>query len=251
MPRYRLTVEYDGGPYCGFQAQAGQPTVQAEVERAVTAFCGEDVRIRGAGRTDTGVHAAGQVIHVDLAKDWPAAVVMNALNAHLGAAPISVLSAELAAPDFHARFSATRRRYLYRILHRPGRPALDVGHVWHVKAPLDVAAMGAAVRRLEGRHDFTTFRDAACQAASPVKTLDQAWVGREGEEVRLTFAARSFLHRQVRSMAGSLVQVGLGRWTVQDLADALEVRDRAACGPVAPAAGLVLVSVDYAPNAEK
>jgi len=251
MPRYRLTVEYDGGPYCGFQAQASQPTVQAEVERAVTAFCGEDVRIHGAGRTDTGVHAAGQVIHVDLSKDWPAAVVMNALNAHLAAAPISVLAAELAAPDFHARFSAAGRRYLYRILNRPGRPALDAGQVWHVKAPLDVAAMDAAARCLEGRHDFTTFRDAACQAASPVKTLDEARVVREGDEVHLRFAARSFLHRQVRSMAGSLVQVGLGRWTAQELADALEARDRATCGPVAPAAGLFLVSVDYPPNAAK
>jgi tRNA pseudouridine38-40 synthase len=251
MPRYRLTVEYDGGPFCGFQAQAGQPTVQAEIERAVTAFCGEAVRIHAAGRTDTGVHATGQVIHVDLEKAWPAAVVMNALNAHLADAPIAVLAAVVADEDFHARFSAQGRRYLYRILNRPGRPALDVGRVWHVRAPLDVAAMDAAARLLEGRHDFTTFRDAACQAASPVKTLDEARVTRVDEEVRLAFAARSFLHRQVRSMAGSLVQVGLGRWTTQDFGAALEARDRAACGPVAPAAGLVLVSVDYPEKAAK
>ena len=251
MPRYRLTVEYDGGPYCGFQAQASQPTVQAEIERAVTAFCGEAVRIHAAGRTDTGVHATGQVIHVDLEKAWPAAVVMNALNAHLAEAPIAVLAAEVADEDFHARFSAQGRRYLYRILNRPGRPALDVGRVWHLRAPLDVEAMDAAARLLEGRHDFTTFRDAACQAASPVKTLDEARVTRAGEEVRLAFAARSFLHRQVRSMTGSLVQVGLGRWTIAELGAALEARDRAACGPVAPAAGLVLVSVDYPEKAAK
>jgi tRNA pseudouridine38-40 synthase len=251
MPRYRLTVEYDGGPYCGFQAQADQPTVQAEIERAIAAFCGQALRIHAAGRTDTGVHAAGQVIHFDLEKAWPASVVMNALNAHLAAAPISVLAAETASEDFHARFSAEGRRYLYRILNRPGRPALEAGRVWHVKAPLDVEAMDAAARLLEGRHDFTTFRDAACQAASPVKTLDEARVARAGEEVRLGFAARSFLHRQVRSMTGSLVQVGLGRWTTQDLAAALEARDRAACGPVAPAAGLCLMSVDYQSNVTK
>jgi len=251
MPRYRLTVEYDGGPYCGFQAQAGQPTVQAEIERAVTAFSGEEVRIHAAGRTDTGVHATGQVIHFDLEKAWPPGVVMNALNAHLAEAPIAVLAAEVADEAFHARFSAEGRRYIYRILNRPGRPALDVGRVWHVRAPLDVEAMEAAARLLEGRHDFTTFRDAACQAASPVKTLDEARVTRADEEVRLAFAARSFLHRQVRSMVGSLVQVGLGRWTLEELGAALEARNRAACGPVAPAAGLVLVSVDYPEKAAK
>jgi tRNA pseudouridine38-40 synthase len=251
MSRYRLTLEYDGGPYCGFQAQANAPSVQAEVERAVAAFCGENVRIHAAGRTDTGVHATGQVIHLDLAKAWPAAVVMNAVNAHLAQAPISVLDCESASEEFHARFSALGRHYLYRVLNRPGRPALEAGRVWHVKAPLDAAAMDAAAQVLVGRHDFTTFRDAACQAASPVKTLDEARVWREGEEVRLAFGARSFLHRQVRSMTGSLVQVGLGRWTGEDLAHALEARDRAACGPVAPAAGLVLMSVDYPPKAAK
>jgi tRNA pseudouridine38-40 synthase len=251
MPRYRLTIEYDGGPFVGFQVQAGGATVQAELERAITAFCGEEIRVHAAGRTDTGVHATGQVIHFDLAKDWPAAVVMNALNAHLAEAPIAVLETDLAAKGFHARFSALGRRYLYRILNRPGRPALDAGRVWHVKAPLDVTAMAAAAQALVGRHDFTTFRDAACQAASPVKTLDEARVRREGEEVWLSFAARSFLHRQVRSMAGSLVQVGLGRWSREDLAAALAARHRARCGPVAPAAGLVLVGVDYPEKAAK
>jgi tRNA pseudouridine38-40 synthase len=251
MPRYRLTLEYDGGPYCGFQAQADLPTIQAEVERAITAFCGESQRIHAAGRTDTGVHAAGQVIHVDLAKAWRPAVVMNAVNAHLSQAPVAVLDCARVSEDFHARFSALGRRYLYRVLNRPGRPALKAGQVWHVKAPLDAQAMNVAAQALVGRHDFTTFRDAACQAASPVKTLDEARVWREDEEVRLAFHARSFLHRQVRSMTGSLIQVGLGRWTAEDLATALKACDRAACGPVAPAAGLILAGVDYPPNAAK
>ena len=245
MPRYRLTVEYDGGPYKGFQAQAALPTVQGEIERAITAFCGETVRIHAAGRTDTGVHAAGQVIHVDLRKDWPAKVVMSAINAHLFPAPVAVLSAELAAGDFHARFSATGRRYLYRILNRPGPPALERGRVWHVKTPLDAEAMHAAAQVLVGLHDFTTFRDAACQSNSPVKTLDVARVTRQGEEIRVVFAARSFLHRQVRSMVGSLAEVGRGAWTAGDLAAALAACDRAACGPVAPSQGLCLAAVDY------
>jgi tRNA pseudouridine38-40 synthase len=245
VPRYRLTVEYDGGPFQGFQAQEQAPTIQGRLERAVTAFCGETVRIHAAGRTDTGVHATGQVIHVDLAKAWPAEVVMNALNAHLAPDPIAVLAADVAGPDFHARFSARGRRYLYRVLNRAAPAVLERDRVWRVKGPLDVEAMGEAARTLIGRHDFTTFRDTACQAASPVKTLDQAAVSREGEEVRLAFAARSFLHRQVRSMVGSLVQVGLGRWSVEDFAAALAAADRAACGPVAPALGLCLVAVDY------
>jgi tRNA pseudouridine38-40 synthase len=245
MPRYRLFLEYDGGPYCGFQAQAGQPSVQAAVEQALLAFSGEAVRVSAAGRTDAGVHATGQVIHVDLAKDWPAAVVMNAANAHLAGAPIAVLAAEIADEDFHARFSAKGRRYLYRILNRPAPAALEAGRVWHIRAPLDVDTMDTAARLLEGRHDFTTFRDAACQAKSPIKTLDEARVTRAGDEVRLGFAARSFLHRQVRSMTGSLVQVGLGRWSVETLRAALEAKDRGACGPVAPAMGLCLVAVDY------
>jgi tRNA pseudouridine38-40 synthase len=245
MPRYRLTIEYDGSGYCGFQAQAALPTVQGELERAIAAFCGETVRIAAAGRTDTGVHAAGQVAHVDLTREWPERVVRNAINAHLGEAAISILSVQVARPDFHARFSAAGRRYLYRILNRSGRPALDRGRVWHVKTPLEAEAMGQAARALIGQHDFTTFRDAACQALSPVKTLDAARVWREGEEIRLEFFARSFLHRQVRSMTGSLVEVGLGRWSIADFAAALAARDRRACGPVAPASGLCLMAVDY------
>jgi tRNA pseudouridine38-40 synthase len=245
MPRYRLTVEYDGEPYRGFQAQASLPSVQGSLERAITAFCGERAVIHAAGRTDTGVHATGQVVHFDLERDWPAPTVMNALNAHLAEEPISVLDASEAPPNFHARFSATGRAYLYRILNRRAPPALDRGRVWHVKKDLDAEAMHAAAQQLVGRHDFTTFRDMACQARSPVKTLDEAAVWREGEEVRLRFASRSFLHRQVRSMAGTLAEVGVGRWSAADLKAALEAGDRQACGPVAPAAGLCLIAVQY------
>jgi tRNA pseudouridine38-40 synthase len=207
--------------------------------------------VHAAGRTDTGVHAAGQVIHFDLERDWRPTVVMNALNAHLSNAPIAVVTAEIAEADFHARFSAGARHYLYRILERRAPPALDAGRVWHVKGALDAAAMDGAAALLLGRHDFTTFRDAACQAASPVKTLDAARVWREGEEVRLAFSARSFLHRQVRSMTGSLAQVGLGRWSTADFGEALVACDRARCGPVAPAAGLTLLRVDYPAKAGK
>ena len=246
MPRYRLTLEYDGGPYKGFQAQGDLPTVQGAVERAVLAFSGETLRLQAAGRTDTGVHATGQVVHVDLSKDWPALTVRNALNAHLVDEAVVVLEAEVAPEGWHARFSATERRYLYRILNRPAPPALDRGRVWHVRTPLDAAAMHAAAQALVGHHDFTTFRDLACQAKSPVKTLDLAEVSRRGEEVWLRFASRSFLHRQVRSMTGTLAEVGVGRWTAQDVKAALEARDRRACGPVAPASGLSLTGVAYA-----
>ena len=245
MPRYRLLLEYDGGPYNGFQAQAGQPTVQGSLERAVAAFCGETVRVHAAGRTDTGVHATGQMAHVDLAKDWPAETERNALNAHLRGEPIVVLAADVAPEGWHARFSATERRYRYRILNRVSPPGLERGHVWHVKAELDADAMHAAAQVLTGVHDFTTFRDVNCQAKSPVKTLDVARVSREGDEVVLVFEARSFLHRQVRSMTGSIAEVGIGRWTADDLAAALDARDRKACGQVAPADGLYLTGVSY------
>lgn len=245
MPRYRLTLEYDGGPYRGFQAQADLPSVQGAVEAAVLGFSGEAVRIHAAGRTDTGVHATGQVIHLDLARDWKPEVVMNALNAHLVPQPIAVLDAQVVADDWHARFSAKGRRYQYRILNRPAPPALDRGKVWHVKKPLDAQAMHGAAQALVGHHDFTTFRDMQCQAKSPLKTLDTAAVRREGDMVLLEFASRSFLHRQVRSMAGSIVEVGVGRWTAADLTAALEARDRRACGPVAPADGLYFTGVRY------
>ena len=251
MPRYRLTVEYDGRPYRGYQAQAKLPSVQASIERAIKGFCGEDLRLQAAGRTDTGVHATGQVLHVDLAKDWKPDVVRDALNAHLVPEPIVILSAEVAEDGWHARFSATERRYLYRILNRRAPPGLDQGKVWHVRKPLDADAMHAAAQALVGHHDFTTFRDLQCQAKSPMKTLDLAVVRRVGEEVRLEFASRSFLHRQVRSMTGSLAEVGVGRWSAGDLKAALEAKDRKACGPVAPADGLYLTGVSYAAKAEK
>jgi len=245
MPRYRLLVEYDGRPYHGFQAQAALPSVQGALERAVKGFCGEDARVNAAGRTDTGVHATGQVVHIDLAKDWPAETVRNALNAHLVPEPIAILEASVAPEGWHARFSARERRYRYRILNRMSPPALDQGRVWHVKKPLDAEAMHAAAQVLVGHHDFTTFRDLACQAKSAMKTLDVAAVRREGEEVILEFASRSFLHRQVRSMTGTLAEVGVGRWTKADVEAALAARDRRACGPVAPAEGLYLTHVSY------
>ncbi|MBL8555264.1 MAG: tRNA pseudouridine(38-40) synthase TruA, partial [Phenylobacterium sp.] len=185
MPRYRLLIEYDGRPFHGFQAQADLPSVQGSLERAVKAFCGEEIRVGAAGRTDTGVHATGQVVHVDLAKAWPAETVRNALNFHLLPDPVAVISAEVAEEGWHSRFSATERRYRYRILNRMAPPALDQGRVWHVKKPLDAAAMHAAAQVLVGHHDFTTFRDLACQAKSPMKTLDVAAVRREGGEVIL------------------------------------------------------------------
>jgi tRNA pseudouridine38-40 synthase len=245
MPRYRLTLEYDGSAFNGFQAQTDQPTVQGSVEAAITAFCGETVRLAAAGRTDTGVHATGQVISLDLEKAWPAQTVMNALNAHLVGEAISVLDCEGVEDDWHARFSATGRRYLYRILNRPGPPALDAGRVWHMRKSMDADAMHAAAQTLVGLHDFTTFRDVNCQSKSPEKTLEVASVRRVGEEVHLVFEARSFLHRQVRSMTGTLAEVGLGRWTIDDVATALAARDRAACGPVAPSTGLYLTGVRY------
>jgi tRNA pseudouridine38-40 synthase len=245
MPRYRLLIEYDGRPFHGFQAQGELPSVQGALERAVRRFCGEAVRVGAAGRTDAGVHATGQVVHVDLEKDWPAETVRNALNFHLAPDPVAVLTAEVAEPGWHSRFSATERRYRYRILNRMAPPALDQGRVWHLKKPLDAVAMHEAAQVLVGHHDFTTFRDLACQAKSPMKTLDLAAVRREGETVILEFASRSFLHRQVRSMTGTLAEVGVGRWSPQDVQAALEARDRRACGPVAPAGGLYLTFVGY------
>ena len=245
MPRYRLTIEYDGRPYNGFQAQAVLPSVQGAIETAIKAFCGQEIRIAAAGRTDTGVHATAQVVHVDLERDWPAQTVMNALNAHLAAEAVSVLDAVVVSGDWHARFSAKERRYLYRILNRRAPPALEAGKVWHVKKPIDAEAMHEAAQALVGLHDFTTFRDMACQAKSPLKTLDVARVSRVGDEVHLVFEARSFLHRQVRSMTGTLAEVGVGRWTSDDVRAALEAKDRTACGPVAPADGLYLTGVGY------
>jgi tRNA pseudouridine38-40 synthase len=250
VPRYRLRLEYDGGPYKGFQLQDGVASVQASLERAIVGFSQAQARVHVAGRTDTGVHATGQVAHFDLDRAFPAAVVRDAMNAHLVPEPITVLDAAEVDEHFHARFSAIGRRYLYRVLDRKPPPALERARVWWVKTPLDVEAMAQAARALVGTHDFTTFRDMQCQAKSPVKTLDAAEVARVGAEVHLSFAARSFLHRQVRSMTGSLMEVGAGRWRVDDLATALAARSRAACGQVAPAHGLYLTAVDYPAGAE-
>lgn len=245
MHRYKLHLEYDGTPFVGWQMQENRPSVQSCLIEAVKAFSGEDVIPRGAGRTDAGVHALGQVSHFDLAKDWEPDKVRDALNAQLRPDPISVLNCERAAEDFDARFSAKARHYLYRIVDRRAPLALERNRAWGVFRPLDAEAMHEAARTLIGNHDFTTFRSTECQADSPEKTLDKLEVSRHGEIIRVEASARSFLHNQVRSMVGSLKLVGEGRWTARDLAAALAARDRARCGPVAPAHGLYLVRVDY------
>jgi tRNA pseudouridine38-40 synthase len=245
MPRYKLTIEYDGSPFVGWQVQDNGPSVQGVLTEAIAAFTGERVVVAGAGRTDAGVHARGQVAHVDLAKDWDGDTVRDAVNFHLRPRPIAVLTAEQVAENFDARFSATKRHYLYRIVNRRADLALDQTRAWRVPRPLDGDAMHAAAQKLVGRHDFTTFRAAECQAKSPVKTLDQLDVKRDGDEVRITAAARSFLHHQVRSMVGSLVHVGEGKWSAEELADALAARDRTRCGQVAPPQGLYLARVEY------
>ena len=245
MPRYKLTLEYDGGPYMGWQWQDHGPSVQGAVEAAARKLDPDASEVYGSGRTDSGVHALGQVAHLDLAKDLRADTVRDAINYHLGDHPISVLDAAVTADDWHARFDATERRYLYRVLDRRARLALDRGRVWRVPVRLDVDAMAEAAEALVGRHDFTTFRDTQCQAKSPVKTLDRVDVSRVGDEVHVRLKARSFLHKQVRGMVGSLVEVGRGAWAVDAVGEALAATDRTACGPVAPPDGLYLVSVSY------
>lgn len=247
MPRYRLDIEYDGSPYAGWQRQNGQHSVQAALEQAVVAFCAEEVSLRGAGRTDAGVHALGQVAHLDLARKWPADTVRDAVNAHLTSAgeTVSVLAATLVGDDFDARFSALRRHYLYRIVNRRAPLALARRQAWWVPKPLDAEAMHEAAQALVGQHDFTTFRSVQCQAKSPVKTLDRLDVTRVGEAIEFRATARSFLHNQVRSMVGTLKRAGEGAWSAADVKAALEACDRSACGPVAPPDGLYLVKVDY------
>ena len=247
MARYKLIVEYDGTPYVGWQRQANGRAVQQAIEEAVQAFCGEESRIQGAGRTDAGVHATGQVASVTLARDWRTDRVRDALNAHLTLMEerISILGVERSDDSFDARFSATGRRYLYRIADRRPPLAIDRERAWHCRRPLDCEAMHEAAQQLLGHHDFTTFRSADCQAESPVKTLRRLDVNRVGAEIHVVASAKSFLHNQVRSMVGSLKRVGQGAWGAEDLVAALEARDRSRCAALAPAHGLYLTHVEY------
>ena len=245
MPRYKLILEYDGAPFAGWQIQAEGLTVQGALTAAVEALSGEKTLVQGAGRTDAGVHARGQVAHVDLAKDWDTDTVRDALNAHLRPHPVAILSAEKVSDAFNARTSAVKRHYLYRIVNRRPDLTFDLKYAWRVPRPLYDKAMHAAAQRLVGKHDFTTFRSTECQAKSPVKTLDRLDVTRERDEVEIKTSARSFLHNQVRSMVGSLKLVGEGKWSPGNLGAALEARDRGACGQVAPARGLYLMRVEY------
>jgi len=245
MPRYRLILEYDGTPFAGWQRQADLMSVQQALEEAIARFSGETVVTHAAGRTDAGVHALGQVVHFDLARDWDANRIREALNYHLKPQPVAVVESTRVPDNFEARFGALARHYEYRILDRRARPALETNRVWHVPVRLDAAAMHEGAQLVLGKHDFTTFRDSQCQALTPVKTLDRLDVRREADHVVITAGARSFLHHQVRSLAGSLKLVGEGRWEPAEMRRALEARDRARCGTLAPAAGLYLTHVDY------
>ena len=243
--RYKMTIEYDGEPFAGWQFQANAPTVQGAMEDAFLMLTGTRLTVHAAGRTDAGVHARGQVAHVDLEREWDTRVLRNAINAHLRPHPVSVLAVEAAADDFHARFKAIRRLYLYRIANRPAPLTLERGKAWWHPVTLDHQAMHEAAQALVGQHDFTTFRAAECQAQSPVKTLDRIAVTRDGDMIDITVEARSFLHHQVRSMVGSLKLVGEDKWPIGEMREALEARDRTRCGPVAPPTGLYLMRVDY------
>lgn len=246
MPRYRLLLEYDGTPFQGWQRQAEGPSVQEALEQAAKAFTGEVVTIVAAGRTDAGVHALGQVAHLDLMRHWPPERLSAAFNAHLRPQPIAVLAAAEVLPEFHARFTAVGRRYLYRILNRRAPPTLDRHRVWHVAVPLQAERMHAAAQALVGRHDFTSFRASGCQARSPVKTLSLVHVRRAGETIEIRLAGRSFLHHQVRNIVGTLKLVGAGKAQIAHVAQVLTACDRAAAGPTAPPHGLFLEGVDYA-----
>lgn len=245
MPRYKLTIEYDGAPFVGWQRQPNGPSVQAALEEAVFAFTGERPPVQAAGRTDTGVHARGQVVHLDLSSERPVETIRSAINFHLKPQPVSVLTAERAPPGFHARFSAIWRRYRYRIINRRAPPALDRGQLWHVPVALDVAAMADAAAVLVGHHDFNSFRSTACQSPSALKTLDLLDVTRHGEEIHVDVGSRSFLHNQVRILVGTLHLVGRGQWSRGDVEAALAARDRARAGPTAPPHGLCLMEVRY------
>ncbi len=245
MPRFHLTLEYDGAPFVGWQKQAENPSVQEALEKAGEALSGAPAPSVAAGRTDAGVHAIAMSVHIDLAKDFPTDTVRDGLNAHLGALPIAVISAQKVRDAFHARFSCIGRQYFYRLAERRSPPALDAGRVWHIPYALDAEAMEAAAQCLIGEHDFTTFRASLCQAKSPVKTLDRVEIFRARDEIILRFAARSFLHNQIRSLVGSLERVGAGKWAVGDMQKALEAKSRTACGPVAPAHGLYFEKALY------
>ena len=245
MARWRLLLEYDGAPFRGWQRQGDAPTVQGALETALAAFTGETPTVTGAGRTDAGVHALAQVAHLDLARDWLPERLLGALNFHLRPNPIAVLEARETPADFHARFSCTGRRYLYRILARRSPPALARGRVWHVPVPLDHEPMHVAAQALVGRQDFTSFRSSECQSASPVKTLSGIHVARDGELILCRLWARSFLHHQVRNIVGTLKTVGEGKAPIDHVRDVLAARDRSAAGQTAPAGGLFLESVEH------
>lgn len=249
MPRFALLLEYDGSPFAGWQRQAGQPSVQAAVEAALRRLEPGAPGIAAAGRTDAGVHASGQVAHCDLERAWDPFRLMEALNWHLKPAPVAVLAVAPVGDEFHARFSAIGRRYLFRLLVRRAPAAIDAGRVWQVRHALDLGAMKEGARHLVGRHDFTTFRSAMCQADSPIRTLDEIGIEEMavpgGSEVRFRLGARSFLHNQVRSIVGTLERVGAGAWAPSRVAEALAARDRSACGPVCPPEGLYLTGVGY------
>jgi tRNA pseudouridine38-40 synthase len=251
MPRYKLTLEYDGAPFVGWQRQENGLSVQEAIETALEALGGERVTIRGAGRTDTGVHALGQVAHASLVKDWRGDVLRDGLNAHMRPLPVAILTAERVPDNFDARFSAVQRHYLYKIVNRRSPLTVERGRAWLVKRKLDSEAMQEAARVLLGSHDFSTFRASQCQAKNPVRTLERLDVLRDGEDIHIWASARSFLHSQVRSIVGSLEQVGSGKWSVADMRAALEARDRRRCGVVAPPEGLYLAGVDYAPPPAK
>ena len=250
MTRWRLTVEYDGGPFLGWQRQPQGPTIQQALETAFARMTGERVTVHGAGRTDAGVHALAMEAHADLAKPLTATALREGLNALVRPAPVTVLAVQPVADDWHARFSCTGRRYRYRLLDRRPPPAIDRGRVWHIAVPLDVARMNLGAAHLLGLHDFTTFRSAHCQSASPVKTLGSLTVERVGDEVHVHASARSFLHHQVRSMVGCLMLVGRGHWSPADMATALAARDRAALGLNAPPQGLYFVEATYPDETE-
>lgn len=245
MFRYKITIEYDGTPYVGWQIQDNGLSVQEVLSTALKNLTREEFVPKGSGRTDAGVHALGQVAHIDLSKEWNLSKIRDGLNYHLRPAPIAVTKAEVVDEEFDARFSAIRRHYRYVIVNRRARLTIDRAYAWQVPRPLDHELMNEAAQSFVGHYDFTTFRSTHCQAKSPLKTIDTVSVLREGEKVIVECSARSFMHNQVRSMVGSLAEVGMGKWPVSGIQSAIDAKDRAACGPVAPAHGLYFLKVEY------